>query len=151
MNQKRNGISKHSWTAPKQPNMGHMKKKQKDGIDMLVRCISGTLTPFSIVQSPQFKEFKNFLDPRFQIPDRHVLSSKHLTIAFLQTENQLKSMLKAADSICVALDIIPGDNWTFCCGLENEKMWWLPVNALKVAVQGKISGKSTKNVVCNTT
>ena len=78
---------------------------QIKGNDLLVAFIAHNLLPLSTVESPYFRAFVNFLDPKYHLPSRKLLSHKVLREKYKSIESKILEMLKIAGNIDVALDI----------------------------------------------
>ena len=56
----------------------------------MVHVIAGTLSALSLVENPFFKKIVNILDPRYELPSRKQLSTKHFETVYLKVESNLR-------------------------------------------------------------
>jgi hypothetical protein len=85
-----------------------VRKKRLDGLvlNMTVRDFQ----PFSVVEDAGFREFVAALDPTYILPRRQDLSSDLLPAKYSQAVQQVKTVLTAAEAICLTTD-----SWTSMC------------------------------------
>jgi hypothetical protein len=78
------------------------RKKRLDGLvlNMTVRDFQ----PFSVVEDAGFREFVAALDPTYILPRRQDLSSDLLPAKYSQAVQQVKTVLTAAEAICLTTD-----------------------------------------------
>lgn len=67
--------------------------------------IADTMSLLSVVESPSFKNFVSLLDPKYELPSRKQLSTKHLDKVYTETEHKLKDKLTSVENICLTVDL----------------------------------------------
>lgn len=90
--------SSTSKYGPKDP-------RQKAVTDKLVRYIAGNLVPLSTVESDDFKQFVEALDPKYQLPSRKHISTKLLIEKSTAIQADVKLKLHAAQSVSLTIDM----------------------------------------------
>lgn len=68
-------------------------------------CIVSCGLPLSIVDNEQFKKFVHDLDPKFVLPSRDSINSKHLPRLLIQMEEKVKKTVEGAASLSLTVDI----------------------------------------------
>ncbi|CAG2185095.1 unnamed protein product [Mytilus edulis] len=79
--------------------------KQKEATDALIQFIAGDLFPFATVESQNFRNFVEKLDPKFNLPSRKHLSSKRIHTKAKEVRQLLHDNLKKAGHICLTVDL----------------------------------------------
>lgn len=79
--------------------------QQKAITGALVNFVAGNLRPLSTVESDEFKTLLESLDPKYQLPSRKQLSTKLLYERSSAIQADLKSKLKAVQSISLTIDL----------------------------------------------
>jgi len=80
-------------------------QKQTLTTDALVMFIAGDILPLSIVDSPNFRQFVEKLDPKYQMPSRKHLTNKLLNEKSAEVRNNLKEKLAKTKDVCLTIDL----------------------------------------------
>lgn len=78
------------FVKQKSTKYGSSDPKQKGVTNALVHFIADTMSPLSVEENPSFKNFVSLLDPKYELPSRKQLSTKHLDKVYTETEHKLK-------------------------------------------------------------
>lgn len=73
--------------------------------DALIMFIAGDILPLSLVDSQNFRNFVEKLDPKYQIPSRKHLSTKVLNEKSSEVRNNLKEKLSKAKNVSLTIDL----------------------------------------------
>ncbi|MEW8548465.1 MAG: hypothetical protein AB2693_33600, partial [Candidatus Thiodiazotropha sp.] len=79
-------------------------EKSKLVTDKIARFIIKDLRPYSIVDSPEFREMINCLDPRYVVPNRKVFSETVVPNMYNSTKHLVKQSLKGAVQVALTTD-----------------------------------------------
>jgi hypothetical protein len=78
---------------------------QKSITDALIMFIARDLMPLSVVDSPNFRQMLQKLDPRYTVPSRKHLLSKLLFNKSSSVQNNIVSLLHQAQCVCLTIDL----------------------------------------------
>ena len=73
--------------------------------DQLVHLIAGNLLPFSLVESPHFRNFVSSLDPHYQVPSRKFSTTKLIDRKYTEINMHLRELLEQSEQISVTVDV----------------------------------------------
>lgn len=73
--------------------------------EALTMFIAGDLISLSVVESQNFKNLLEKLNPKYQVPSRKTLTNKLIHEKCSEMRNNIKHKLKAAQNICLTLDL----------------------------------------------
>lgn len=73
--------------------------------DAIVMFIAGDLLPLSTVESDNFKNLMTIADPKYQLPSRKHFTSKLLHEKSSEKRENIKAVLKKAESVCLTIDL----------------------------------------------
>ena len=99
---KQSSIDDYVETKPK---YSQNDQRQIQLTDALVLFIAGDLMPLSVVESTNFRNLCEQLNPRFQVPSRSHLTKKLLHEKSSEIQSNLKLRLKKAQSVCLTIDM----------------------------------------------
>lgn len=87
--------SKYSLNDPRQIQIN----------EALTLFIAGDLISLSVVESQNFKNLIEKLNPKYQVPSRKTLTTKLIHEKCSEMRNDIKHKLKSAQNICLTLDL----------------------------------------------
>lgn len=73
--------------------------------EALTLFIAGDLISLSVVESQNFKNLLEKLNPKYQVPSRKTLTTKLIHEKCSEMRNDIKHKLKSAQNICLTLDL----------------------------------------------